>query len=196
MEFTPILRINAVSKWPVPTSGRDVQQFLGLVGYYRNYIQNFATIAKPLYQLTERGREFDWSKECSISFQELRSRLVAAPILAFPDFSKTFLLDTDACETGIGAVLSQEHDGLERVVAYASRTLSKAERKYCVTRKELLAVVTFMRHFRPYLLGHHFILRTDHSSLQWIYSMKEPEGQLARWLEQIQEFDVEVVHRR
>ena len=189
-------KVNAVSKWPVPTSGRDVQQFLGLVGYYRNYIQNFATIAKPLYQLTERGREFDWSKECSISFQELRSRLVAAPILAFPDFSKTFLLDTDACETGIGAVLSQEHDGLERVVAYASRTLSKAERKYCVTRKELLAVVTFMRHFRPYLLGHHFILRTDHSSLQWIYSMKEPEGQLARWLEQIQEFDVEVVHRR
>ncbi|KAL5464015.1 hypothetical protein EMCRGX_G032972, partial [Ephydatia muelleri] len=189
-------KVNAVSKWPVPTSGRDVQQFLGLVGYYRNYIQSFATIAKPLYQLTERGREFDWSKECSISFQELRSRLVAAPILAFPDFSKTFLLDTDACETGIGAVLSQEHDGLERVVAYASRTLSKAERKYCVTRKELLAVVTFMRHFRPYLLGHHFILRTDHSSLQWIYSMKEPEGQLARWLEQIQEFDVEVVHRR
>jgi hypothetical protein len=189
-------KVNAVSKWPVPSSGRDVQQFLGLVGYYRNYIQNFATIAKPLYQLTERGREFDWSKECSISFQELRSRLVAAPILAFPDFSKTFLLDTDACETGIGAVLSQEHDGLERVVAYASRTLSKAERKYCVTRKELLAVVTFMRHFRPYLLGHHFILRTDHSSLQWIYSMKEPEGQLARWLEQIQEFDVEVVHRR
>eukprot|EP00731_Ephydatia_muelleri_P008908 Em0004g1246a len=160
-------KVNAVSKWPVPTSGRDVQQFLGLVGYYRNYIQSFATIAKPLYQLTERGH-----------------------------FSKTFLLDTDACETGIGAVLSQEHDGLERVVAYASRTLSKAERKYCVTRKELLAVVTFMRHFRPYLLGHHFILRTDHSSLQWIYSMKEPEGQLARWLEQIQEFDVEVVHRR
>eukprot|EP00731_Ephydatia_muelleri_P039162 Em1159g2a len=150
-------KVNAVSKWPVPTSGRDVQQFLGLVGYYRNYIQSFATIAKPLYQLTERGH---------------------------------------ACETGIGAVLSQEHDGLERVVAYASRTLSKAERKYCVTRKELLAVVTFMRHFRPYLLGHHFILRTDHSSLQWIYSMKEPEGQLARWLEQIQEFDVEVVHRR
>ena len=189
-------KVNAVKTWPVPTSGRDVQQFLGLVGYYRNYIQNFATIAKPLYQLTERGREFCWSEECSISFQELRSQLVAAPILAFPDFSKPFLLDTDACETGIGAVLSQEHDGLERVVAYASRTLSKAERKYCVTRKELLAVVTFLKHFRPYLLGHHFTLRTDHSSLQWIYSMKEPEGQLARWLEQIQEFDFKVVHRK
>ena len=111
-------KVNAVSKWPVPTLGHDVQHFLGLVGYYRNYIQNFATIAKPFYQLTERGREFDWSKECSISFQELRSRLVAAPILAFPDFCKTFLLDTDACETGIGAVLLQEHDGLEWVVAY------------------------------------------------------------------------------
>ena len=81
-------------------------------------------------------------------------------------------------------------------MAYASRTLSKAEQKYCVTRKELLAVVTFLKHFRPYLLGHHFTLRTDHSSLQWIYSMKEPEGQLAWWLEQIQEFDFEVVHRR
>ena len=129
-------KVNAVKTWPVPTSGREVQQFLGLVGYYRNYIQNFATIAKPLYQLTERGREFCWSEECSISVQELRSQLVAAPILAFPDFIKPFLLGTDACETGIGAVLSLEHDGLERVVAYASRTLSKAERNYCVTKIE------------------------------------------------------------
>ena len=155
-------KVNAVKTWPVPTSGRDVQQFVGLVGYYRNYIQNFAIIAKPLYQLIERGSEFCWSEECSISFQELRSQLVAALILAFPDFSKPFLLDTDAGETGIGAVLSQEHDDLERVVAYTSRTLSKAERKYCVIRKESLAVVTFLKNFRPYLLGHHFTLRTDH----------------------------------
>ena len=99
-----------------------------------------------------------------------------------------------------GAVLSQEHDGLERMVAYASRTLSKAERKYCVGQERIIgSVVTFLKYFRPYLLGHHFTLRTDHiapSYRQWIYSMKEPEGQLARWQEQIQEFDFEVVHSR
>ena len=129
-------------------------------------------------------------------FEELKSRLLTAPILAYPDFTKPFILDTDACQFGIGAVLSQEHNGEEKVVAYGSRVLSKAERRYCVTRKELLAVVCFAKHFRSYLLGRRFTLRTDHSSLQWLYNMKEPEGQLARWLEQLQEFDFVVIHRR
>ena len=112
---------------------------------------------------------------------------MSAPILTFPDYSKQFILDTDASDTGIGGVFSQVQDGEERVVAYASRSLSKAERRYCVTRKELLAVVHFTKHFRPYLLGHHFVLRTDHSSLTWLQNFKEPEGQLARWLEKLQE---------
>ena len=119
------------------------------------------------------------------------------PILTYPNFSKPFLLDTDASNYGIGAVLSQlDDDGREQVVAYASRSLSKAERKYCVTRRELLAVVVFVKHFRPYLLGHHFMLRTDHGSLTWLFNFREPEGQLARWLESLQELDFEVVHRK
>ena len=190
-------KIDIVKKWSVPTSAREVQQFLGLVGYYRRYIQDFSMIATPLYRLTERGRAFEWTSECDAAFQELKQRLISAPVLIFPNFEKPFLLDTDGSETGVGAVLSQlSDDGQECVVAYGSRTLSKAERKYNVTRKELLAVVTFVKHFRPYLLGRHFVLRTDHSALQWIYSMKEPEGQLARWLEQLQEYDFEVVHRK
>ena len=112
---------------------------------------------------------------------ELRQRLVEAPVLAFPDFSGSFVLDTDACDTGIGAVLSQlQEDGGERVVAYGSRVLSKLEWRYCVTRKEMLAVVTFIKHFRPYLLGKQFTLRTDHSSLTWLFRTRDPEGQLAR----------------
>ena len=189
-------KVSAVQNWKTPNSVQDVRQFLGLVGYYRKYIPHFAAIARPLHQLTERGREFQWTQECIHAFDELKLRLLSAPILSFPDFEKPFILDTDACQYGIGAVLSQNHDGEERVVAYGSRTLSKAERKYCVTRKELLAVVTFTKHFRPYLLGRRFTLRTDHSSLQWIYNMKEPEGQLARWLEQLQEYDFAVIHRR
>ena len=147
-------KIDTVKKWSVPTSAREVQQFLGLVGYYRRYIQDFSMIATPLYRLTERGRVFEWTSECDAAFQKLKQRLISAPVLIFPNFEKPFLLDTDGSETGVGAVLSQlSDDGQECVVAYGSRTLSKAERKYNVTRKELLAVVTFVKHFRPYLQG-------------------------------------------
>ena len=105
------------------------------------------------------------------------------------------MLDTDASNEGIGAVLSQVEDGKETVIAYASRVLSKAERAYCVTRRELLAVVAFIQHFRAYLLGRHFVIRTDHGSLTWLRSFRNPEGQLARWLEQLQEYDFDIVHR-
>ena len=106
-------------------------------------------------------------------------------------------MDTDASDQGIGAVLSQiQSDGQERVVVYANRLLSKLERRYCVTCKELLAVVVFLHHFQQYLLGRKFILRTDHSSLVWLHNFKEPEGQLTRWLERLEEFQFEVVHRR
>ena len=103
--------------------------------------------------------------------------LVSPPVLIFPDFSKPFILDTDASDFGIGAVLSQaDNDGHERLVAYASRTFAKAECIYSVTHKELLAMITFISHFRQYLLGHTFPLHTDHSSLTWLRNFKQPEG--------------------
>lgn len=105
------------------------------------------------------------------------------------------ILDTDACDTGVGAVLSQIQDGAERVLAYGSRKLSRAEQNYCTTRRELLAIVDFTAHFRQYLLGRRFKVRTDHSSLRWLTRMKEPEGQLARWLEKLAEYDFEIIHR-
>eukprot|EP00731_Ephydatia_muelleri_P010034 Em0005g620a len=112
-------------------------------------------------------------------------------------YSRRFVLDTDASDIGIGAVLSQEDaTGSEVVIAYASRTLSRPEQRYCVTRKELLAAVEFIHHFRQYLLGREFTLRTDHSSLVWLRNFKEPEGQLARWLEKLQEYSFSVVHRQ
>ena len=125
----------------------------------------------------------------------LKHKLTHAPVLSFPDFAIPFVLDTDASHCGIGTVQSQIIDGKETVIAYASRTLSKAEWKYCVTRKELLAMVHFIHHFQPYLLGRRFTLRTDHSSLIWLQTLKEPEGQLARWLEQLQEYHIDVVHQ-
>ena len=162
-------KTNKVECWPTPTSKKQVQQFLGLVSYYRRFIRGFATIAKPLHRLTEKTATFKWTTQCQEAFDYLKHCLVSAPILAFPNYSKPFVLDTDASDVGIGAVLSQvDDDGRERVIAYASRTLSKPERRYCVTRKELQSVVTFIRHFRPFLLGQKFTLRTDHGSLTWL----------------------------
>jgi transposase InsO family protein len=129
------------------------------------------------------------------SFEQLKERLVNSPVLALPANDGQFILDTDAVDVAIGAVLSQIQDGDEKVLAYASRLYSDAEKNYCVTRKELLAVVFFMKHFRQYLLGREFLVRTDHSALQWLQKTPEPIGQQGRWLELLEEYSFTVQHR-
>ena len=186
-----------VATWPVPASKKEVQQFIGFANYYRCFIKDFAQHARPLHRLTEQTSQFQWTDVCQEAFGELCKRLCSAPVLAYPDFEKPFILDTDASDVGIGGVLSQlDGEGKERVIAYGSRLLSKPERRYCVTRRELLALVTFVHLYRPYLICRKFTLRTDHGSLTWLRNFKEPEGQLAWWLERLQELDFEIVHRR
>ena len=188
-------KIEMVVNWPMPTTMKEIQQFLGFANYYRRFIRDFSQIEKPLHHLTESKSVFAWTNECLTAFTELRHRLTSAPVLAYPDFKQPFILDTDASRDGICAVLSQiDEQGQERAIAYGSRLLSKAERQYCVTCRELLAVVTFTKQFKPYLTGHRLLLCTDHGSLTWLRNFKKPEGQLARWLEQLQEFDFEIVH--
>lgn len=111
-----------------------------------------------------------------VAFDLLKHKLITSPVLGNPDFSKEFILDTDASRDAIGAILSQEQDGHEKVIAYASRTLSKSERICCVTRKELLAVVHFVKGLRHFLEGRQFCIRTDHSSLRWLMKLKNPAG--------------------
>ena len=118
-----------------------------------------------------------------------------APILAYPDPKKKFILDTDASGVGIGAVLLQEQDGRERVIAYGSWMLTKEERRYCVTRRELLAMVHFVKQYRHYLYGQSFVIRTDHGALQWLTNFKDLQGQLARWLEVLGTYHFEIQHR-
>ena len=196
MDFYLILKTSKVKEWSTPCTVQEVQQFLGLANYCRRLIHNFATIAKALNQLTEKHTKFQWNEECQNAFIALKTCLTSATILALPDWSSPFVLDTDASDTGIGAVLSQIHqDGSEHVIAYANRTLNKAERNYCVTRKELLAVVTFMKHFRQYLVGDNFTVRTDHGALAWLQNFRSPEGQMARWLETLQGYHLNIIHR-
>lgn len=129
------------------------------------------------------------------SFDSLRKELATAPVLAHPNFDQEFILDTDASNEAVGGVLLQIQNGVERHVAFASKSLSKSERKYCVTRKELLAVVLFVKHFRQYLYGRKFKIRTDHSSLKWLMNYKDPQGQLARWIEMLSSYDFYIEHR-
>ena len=188
-------KIKEVREWPVPTNVTQVKSFLGLCSYYRRFVRGFSQIAAPLNRLTQKDQEFQWTGECQLAFDNLKCCLTKAPVLAYPDFKQEFILDTDASNHSVGAVLSQVQDGEERVIAYASRALNKHEKKYCVTRKELLAAVNFIKYFRNYLYGRPFILRVDHSALRWIRNFKEPEGQVARWLEILGTYDFKIQHR-
>src|SRR6266516_3276162 len=188
-------KVEQVVNWPVPRSVGDVRSFLGLVSYYRRCIPQFSQVAAPLHALTGKNARFHWTEECDEAFRILKERLTTHPIVAMPADKGEYVLDTDASNFAIGAVLSQQQDGEERVIAYASRTLNDAERNYCVTRKELLAVVYFTKYFRHYLLGAQFVIRTDHAPLRWLKLTPEPIGQQARWLEKLEEFQFRVEHR-
>lgn len=188
-------KIQAVVTWPLPQRLKDVRSFLGLCSYYRRFIRNFSVLAAPLFALTQKNKIFRWDEDCRSAFEHLKRLLTTTPILALPKDEGDYVLDCDACVDGIGAVLSQRVDGKERVIVYGSRLLNRAERNYCVTRKELLAIVYFTKLYRQYLLGRPFVLRTDHAALQWLQRTPEPIGQQGRWLERLAEFEFQVVHR-
>jgi len=148
----------------------------------------------PLYNVTKKGG-FHWGSEQQDAFDALKQVLCSAPVLSFPNSQDMFILDTDASGRALGAALLQLQDGQEKVIACASCALTKEQTRYCTTRQELLAIIKFTRQFRHYLLGRRFLLRSDHSSLAWLLNFKEPQGQLARWLEELSQFDMLVKHR-
>ena len=188
-------KVESILSWPTPIRLREVRAFLGLCSYYRKFCRSFAEIAAPLHALTQKNRKFEWTLECQNAFDRLKLMLSSAPVLTLPNDTGSYRLDVDASDHGIGAVLSQFQDGQEKVIAYASRLYSQQEARYCVTRKELLSAVHFTKVFRQYLLGRPFVLRTDHSALQWLRRTPEPIGQQSRWLERLEEFDYSVEHR-
>ncbi|XP_056157718.1 uncharacterized protein LOC130132152 [Lampris incognitus] len=187
--------VKSVNDWRTPRNLTELQAFLGLCNYYRRFVRGFAHLCSPLYELQKKGEEFKWGDTQQVAFEELKARLTTAPLLAYPTRDGLFLLDTDASNTCVGAVLSQMQAGEEKVIAYASAHLQSTQQRYCVTRRELLAVVRFTRQFRHYLLGRSFIIRTDHNSLIWLFRFKSPEGQLARWIEELSQYDFKIEHR-
>ncbi len=165
------------------------------MNYHRDHIKHFAEIAAPLYDLSTVKGNILLSDEHLAAFQQLKESVNSAPCLSFPIADGLFILDVDASDLALGAELSQVQNGTINPISFASNTLLKTQRNYCTTRKELLAVVKFCRHFRHYLLGRHFVLRTDHNSLVWLMRFKNIQGQLARWLEELSQYDMEILHR-
>ena len=189
-------KLDAIRNWKQPDSKTEVRSFLGFASYYRRFIPDFSAIARPLHTLTESKTKFAWLPAAQDAFVALKNALLTKPVLAYPIPTQPFILDTDASDHAIGAVLSQvDADGRERVVAYGSKSLSHAQRRYSTTRRELLAVVFFCEYYRHYLAGARFTLRTDHKALTWLHNFSGTDGLLARWLERLAAFDYKIVHR-
>lgn len=186
-----------ILNWGRPSCVKDVRAFIGLTSYYRKFVNQYAHIVAPLTALLGKNKMFSWTDECEHAFVALKQALANPPLLAMPVQGQPYILDTDASDFAIGGVLSQVQDGETRVIAYASRRLSSRERNYCVTRRELLAVVNYLKFFRAYLLGATppVRIRTDHAALTWLKNIPEPVGQQARWLETMQEYSYVIEHR-
>jgi hypothetical protein len=176
-------KVRAIREYPRPRSVTEVRSFLGLSGYYRQYIPNYAEISRPLTILTKKDHEFQWDQEQEVAFKRLKTEISSDVVLAYPSMDPTheYRLHTDASGHGISAVLAQVQDGKERPVSYASRQLTAAEKKLSVTEKELLAVVFGTKQFRCYLYGRKFTLVTDHRALCWLLKLKDPSAKLTRW---------------
>ena len=178
-----------------PKSATEVRSFLGLAGYYRRYVKNFAAIAGPLHALTRKEAVFHWGPECQDAFDCLKTLLTTSPITAFPDFSLPFRLYTDTSTAGLGAILAQVREGKERVICCVSRSLNQAEKPDPATKLECLAIVWAVDKFRPYLMSMSFEVYKDHYALQWLKTMRTGSALLHRWSAALEEYDFVVKHR-
>lgn len=183
-------KIECIKQWKQPTTLKGLRGFLGLAGYYRKFVKNFGLIAKPLTNMLKKD-SFVWSSAAEQSFIDLKAALIATPVLALPDFTKEFVLECDTSGVGIGAVLSQQ----KHPIAFMSKTLSQRHLALSVYDKEMLAVVSAVQHWRPYLLGHHFIIITDHRTLEHFLSQRITTPAQQKWLLKLVGYDYSIRYR-
>lgn len=189
-------KIDLVSNLPPPSSVREIRSFLGHAGFYRRFIKDFSSIARPLTKLLAKEVVFDFSSECLAAFQKLKGLLTTAPVMMPPDWTLPFELMCDASDYAIGAVLGQRVAKIPHAIYYASRTLNDAQLNYSTTEKELLAVIFALDKFRSYLIGSKVIIFTDHAALKYLLQKKDAKPRLIRWILLLQEFDLEIKDKK
>ena len=194
-------KISTVVNWPTPTSVKEVRRFIGFAGFYRRFIKNFSSVARPLHNLLkvpegQKTSQFSWNLDQEEAFIKLKKLLSSSPVLAFADFTKPFLLHTDASGDGIGAVLYQEQDNKERPIAFASRSLSPSEKNYPAHKREFLALKwAISDKFRDYLYGAKFIVCTDNNPLTYILTTAKLDATGHRWVAELAQFDFCIKYR-
>ncbi|KAL4273410.1 hypothetical protein GQ457_13G014730 [Hibiscus cannabinus] len=181
---------------PPPATVKGIRSFLGHAGFYRRFIKDFSKISKPLFNLLQQNQPFVFDEDCQSAFQELKKKLILAPIMVPPDWTSPFELMCDASDYAVGAALGQRRGKLFHVIYYAIRTLNDAQVNYTTTEKELLAVVFAFDKFRSYLIGTKVIVHTDHSAIKYQVTKKDAKPRLIRWILLLQEFDLEIRDRK
>ena len=187
-------KIEAVREFPKLKNIKSVRQFLGLAGYYRRFIKDFARLAKPLTRLLQKNEAFCWSEDAETAFLRLKEALCTAPVLKPPDMSQPFLITTDASGYAVGGILSQGKIGSDLLVAYTSRVLRGPELKYETYEKEALAIIHAVRTFRPYVFGRKFTIVTDHQPLVW-FKTADLNTRVQKWRFKLSEYDYEIVYK-
>ncbi len=188
-------KVKAISGIESPSSVTDVRSFLGLIGFYRKFIPNFAVLAKPLTELLKGNREFQWNEVEEVSFQLLKKAISEKPVLHSPNFNEPFILTTDASAMAVGGVLSQLFPDGEHPIAYESKKLTDVEGNYPTHELEMYAIVHCLKVFRCYLEGRTFVVRTDHASLKFVKRQKNLSRRMTRWLEYTQQFTFEIEYK-
>ncbi|VDP49783.1 unnamed protein product [Heligmosomoides polygyrus] len=188
-------KTRAIDAFPTPRTTTDIKAFIGMYSFFRRFIHNFASIAAPLTALTKKDTPFEWTKECENAMNNLKKALTSAPILGAPRLGRPFIIETDSSGKGTAAVLKQDQDGHEKVIAYASRTLSKHESRYPAIELEALGLVFAVEKFRPYIDGAKTTIITDHAQLKALLHRKDLTGRLAKYQIVLQEFDIDIVYR-
>jgi transposase InsO family protein len=189
-------KIKSIMHFPTPKNPKNIKQFLGLAGYYRRFIPNFSKVAKPLTDLLKKDSIFNWQLKQVEAFNSLKHSLCSNPILQYPDFTRPFILTTDASGYAIGGILSQGPVGKDLPVSYTSRILNTAEQNYSTIEKECLAIIYCINHFRPYLYGRLFTIITDHKPLIWLHSIKDPTSRLWKWKTKLAEYNYEIKYKK
>ena len=183
----------AILNFATPKSKKEVKRFLGMAGFYREFIKHFATMADPLNHLTKESVVFSWTKECTMAFENLKKALSSAPVLAFPRTDTDFIVTVDASKTAVGGELSQvQEDGMVHPVAYFSNSLKEAQRGWAPYTQEAFALVIATRHWDTYLRGNKFVFNSDHNPLVHLRKKKDPKGMIGRWISELESFNYEV----
>ena len=190
-------KVQGVIEWPVPKSMKDVQKFLGLANYYRQFVKDFATIAKPLHETTRKDKKWNWREKQQKAFEELKKRFTTEPVLVTPDLDKKIRVEVDVSDFAIGGVLSMKcEDEKWRPVAYISKSLNEAERNYEIHDKEMLAIIKCLEIWRHFLEGAkgRFEIWTDHKNLEYFMKAQKLNRRQARWSLYLSRFDFALKH--